>query len=89
MSIGKDGQDPLNEFDKQVDNPQYSEKQEGSLPEMSAGLRPCPHCGYCPTCGRPQNVPIYPPVPYYNPWGGPWCGVVNTATHFDTRPPNV
>jgi len=39
----------------------------------SAGLRPCPHCGYCPTCGRPQNVPYYPPIPY-NPWYSvTWC----------------
>ncbi len=48
----------------------------------SAGLRPCPHCGYCPTCGRPQNVPFYPTYPY-NPWFyGTWCtgtGGVHTS----------
>jgi len=55
----------------------------------SAGLRPCPHCGYCPTCGRPQgipqNVPIYPTYPY-NP--GPWYGPIVTSTHCDTKPPS-
>jgi len=50
---------------------------------LSAGLRPCPHCGYCPACGRPQNVPYCPPFPY-NPWySGTWCsggtGGVNTS----------
>lgn len=28
----------------------------------------CPHCGYCPTCGRRLNDNIYPyPQPWY-PW---------------------
>ena len=69
-------------------NPKDEEKCRGllgspSLPIESAGLRPCPHCGYCPTCGRPQNVPYCPPFPY-NPWySGTWCsggtGGVNTS----------
>jgi hypothetical protein len=49
----------------------------------SAGLRPCPHCGYCPTCGRPQNVPIYPPYPYMPFYGSPWtvtCGTGGVHT---------
>lgn len=61
---------------------------EAKILGESAGLRPCPHCGYCPTCGRPQNVPYYPPYPY-NP--GPWYWTVTSgdSTHFDTRTPNV
>ena len=24
----------------------------------------CPHCGYCPTCGRPfWSPPVWPPLP--------------------------
>jgi hypothetical protein len=40
-------------------------------------IQPCPHCGYCPTCGRPYGTqPYYPPWPNpYMPWygGGAIC----------------
>lgn len=25
----------------------------------------CPHCGYCPTCGRGNGYPYYPSYPIY------------------------
>ena len=30
----------------------------------------CPHCGYCPTCGRPryQTAPYWPWYQPYQPW---------------------
>jgi len=41
----------------------------------------CPHCGYCPTCGRGTRYPPYGPgynTPYYvsdpiYPWQQTWC----------------
>ena len=33
--------------------------------DMKNHYQPCPHCGYCPTCGRPYgnyNYPYYPPM---------------------------
>mgnify|MGYP001572798717 CR=1 FL=1 len=31
--------------------------------------KPCPNCGYCPTCGRSRNYPInWPYIHPYNPW---------------------
>ena len=29
----------------------------------------CPHCGYCPTCGRSNALP-YSPFPYSQPYWG-------------------
>lgn len=38
---------------------------------MNDHQKPCPHCGYCPTCGRSNAAP-YLPNPYtwqpYNPF---------------------
>lgn len=61
------------------------EGPEPGFSELSAGLRPCPNCGYCPTCGRPQNIPYYPTYPYQpGPWyGNPWivtCGTTSNGT---------
>ena len=32
----------------------------------------CPHCGYCPTCGRPNNNLNWPVYPYYPYNPGPY-----------------
>jgi hypothetical protein len=69
------------------DEAKYSEGPKCSSSQVeSAGLRPCPHCGYCPSCGRgPQYWPVYPTQPSY-PF---WAVTSGSTTHFDTRPYNV
>jgi hypothetical protein len=49
--------------------------------------KPCPNCGYCPTCGRPAGWPYYQqPYNPWNPWypyptpGPVWIGYVPTTT---------
>ena len=37
-----------------------------SLP-LNNSISSCPHCGYCPTCGRPRGWYI-PSVPYQYPY---------------------
>lgn len=40
----------------------------------------CPHCGYCPTCGRgPYTFPSYPVYPTYPTYPGiqPWITYCN------------
>lgn len=38
----------------------------GITPNNAMITQPCPHCGYCPTCGRPKYwYPQYPQWPPY------------------------
>ena len=87
MSIGQEGQFNPNDALKEEALKAYKDAMEAKSPARtpieSAGLRPCPHCGYCPTCGRPNNwnVPYYPPYPYQPGfWYGPsiTCGGIST-----------
>lgn len=46
----------------------------------------CPHCGYCPSCGRPYS--FTPNVPYYPawPWQGPfYCGTPTATSAMSNR----
>ena len=60
-------------------NPMHS-KTQGSV---------CPNCGYCPTCGRPDNRWLSPWYPPYNPW--PWYQPWYTpiVTFSSAGPPNI
>ena len=31
---------------------------------MTVEQKPCPNCGYCPTCGRPNQYQLWPVWPY-------------------------
>lgn len=44
-----------------------------NLPPLNNSISSCPHCGYCPTCGRPRSWYI-PPVPYQYPYHPGYAG---------------
>lgn len=52
---------------------------------LSAGFgQPCPSCGYCPTCGRPQQrwYPYYYQQPFY-------YGTTTLGTGLQGTPGNI
>lgn len=54
---GKEKKDPLQDY-KELAN--QSNPDVGKHNPNPLGV--CPHCGYCPTCGRPYgHYPYYPP----------------------------
>jgi len=70
-STPSNSEDTLKQFKEQM----QKQGQTGSanINHLTGGV--CPHCGYCPTCGRPYrdyNYPYYPSIqPYYH--GGAIC----------------
>jgi hypothetical protein len=58
--------------------------------------KPCPNCGYCPTCGRSDTLPFYPRpwvMPPAYPWGGidlqPWTVSPPVIYKYDGPGPHV
>ena len=50
----------------------------------------CLHCGYCPTCGRPNNYWNYPIQPYYPWWNErPFYYGGTTGIVPDFNPPSI
>jgi len=49
--------------------------------------QPCPYCGYCPTCGRPQFIPNYHQYPYY--YQPSWVGLGNLQGHSLIQTQNI
>lgn len=61
--MDEDKKDTLNQLAKMATS------NECGTPPVNQAMGPCPHCGYCPTCGKPYNyTPYYPP---YNPYPYP------------------